>query len=146
MKLSFRISTILTAAAGLAIGACVHTPPGTSVEVALAKKAEIVRYPAPPAPPEPAANAVAATGVTVPAVEPELPDKKVELVGEAYSRGQFCLEAGKDEEAILAFEEAVKLDPQFGDAWNKLALLYEKTGDEKKALEAFRKSKKVARY
>jgi tetratricopeptide (TPR) repeat protein len=144
MKFSFRLSPILAAAAGLAIGACVHTPPGTSVEVALAKKAEIVRYPAPPTPPAPPAGPVAAANV--PAVEPELPNKKVEMVGEAYSRGQFCLEAGKDEEAILAFQEAVKLDPQFGDAWNKLALLYEKTGDEKKALEAFRQSKAVARY
>ena len=42
-------------------------------------------------------------------------------------------------------EEAVKLDPTFSEAWEDLAVLYEKTGDAKKALEAFRKAKKLAR-
>jgi Tfp pilus assembly protein PilF len=40
----------------------------------------------------------------------------------------------------------VKLDPGFTDAWNNLALLYEKTGHEKKAIEAFKKAKKIARH
>jgi Tfp pilus assembly protein PilF len=52
---------------------------------------------------------------------------------------------GKDAEAIEAFEETVKLDPNFRDAWQWLAILYEKTGQEKKAIEAFRKSKQVVR-
>ena len=80
----------------------------------------------------------------VPAVEPELPNNKVERGTEAYTRGQFCMQAGKDEEAITAFEGAAKIDPAFSDGWNNLAMLYEKTGNEKKALEAFRRSKKVA--
>ena len=122
-------------AAALLGGCVVHPPPGTSVEVALAKKAELVRLPAPPR----------SAGLHVAAVEPELPsNSKVDRVAEAYTRGQFCMEAGKDEEAIAAFEEAVKIDPTFTDAWSKLAMLYEKLGQEKKALEAFRKSKKVA--
>ena len=146
------LSKAAFAVAGISVGACVHTPPGTSVEVALAKKPELVRLPTPPQP-----VATVATGGTVvrdsarsgasmmvPAVEPELPNNKVERVAEAYTRGQFCMQAGKDEEAITAFEEAVKIDPAFSDGWNNLAMLYEKTGNEKKALEAFRRSKKVA--
>jgi Tfp pilus assembly protein PilF len=65
-------------------------------------------------------------------------------VAEAFSRGEFCLNTGKDEEAIAAFQEAVKIDPTFTEAWQRLAVLYEKKGDNQKAIEAFRRSKKVA--
>lgn len=132
------------AAASLALGGCVHTPPGTSVEVALAKKAELVRLPLPT---QVSVGAMGPSG-NVPAVEPPLPEGSavVEKVADAYSRGMFCMEAGRSEEAIAAFEEVVQLDPQFTDAWNNLALLYEKTGQEKKAIEAFRKAKKIARH
>jgi Tfp pilus assembly protein PilF len=120
------------------LGACVHTPPGTSVNVALARKADLVRLPGPlPA-------SVAVTN-NQPIVEPALPENgKLEKVAEAFSRGQFCMQVDKDNEAISAFEEAVKLDPGFSDAWQNLAVLYEKIGDEKKALEAFRRFKKIA--
>jgi tetratricopeptide (TPR) repeat protein len=125
-------------------GACVHTPPGTSVEVVLARKGQLVKLPAPQPPPS---SRSAATGGQVPAVEPPMPQQNalVENVGDAFSRGMFCLRAERDLEAITAFEEAVKLDPSFTDAWQNLALLYEKTGEEKKALEAFKKAKKLAR-
>ncbi len=126
------------AVTALALGACVHTPPGTSVKIALAKRAELVRMPAPPP------GSVTAVG-HLPVIEPELPgDSTVERVGEAFSRGQFCMEAGKDAEAISAFEEAVKIDPGFTEAWQHLAILYAKIGDDKKALEAFRRAKKLA--
>ena len=127
----------IVALASAVLTACVHTPPGTSVEIALAKKPELVRLPAP----EPVETPAGSRGV-----EPELPKSdKVDEVAEAFTRGQFCMQAGKDAEAIAAFEQAVKIDPTFTEAWNHLALLYEKTGQEKKALEAFRRSKKVAR-
>lgn len=134
------------AGAILAVGGCstiqsikiTHIPPGESMNVAQAKKAELVQLPAPP---PPAPGTVGAT----PAVEPELPgNSTVERVAEAYSRGEFCLGAGKDEEAISAFEEAVKIDPAFTEAWQHLAMLYEKKGNSKKAMEAFRRAKKVA--
>ena len=124
-------------AVALALGACVHTPPGTSVNVALAKRAELVRLPGPPP--------GSVTAGHLPVIEPELPGSStVERVGEAFSRGQFCMQAGKDAEAIAAFEEAVKIDPAFSEAWQHLAILYAKTGQEKKALEAFHRAKKVA--
>lgn len=131
------------AAATLLLAACVHTPPGTSVEVALAKKAQLVAVPIPTRMTQTTPGAVG----KVAAVEPPMPEggAVVEQVGDAYSRGMFCLEAGRNEEAITAFEEAVALDPNFNDAWQNLAMLYEKTGQEKKAIDAFKKAKKIAR-
>ena len=121
-----------------ALAACVHTPPGTAVNVALAKKAELVRMPGPPP------GSLAADGRSA-IIEPELPgNSTMERVAEAFSRGQFCMQAGKDAEAIAAFEDAVKIDPGFTEAWQHLAILYEKTGQEKKALGAFRRARKVA--
>jgi Tfp pilus assembly protein PilF len=128
---------ILPVIAGVALAGCVHTPPGTSVEVALAKKAELYRLPK---------SAEVVSREKKKEAPSETPsNNKAELAAEAFTRGQFCMKAGKDEEAIAAFEEAVKLDPQFHDAWACLAMLYEKTGQEKKAIDAFRKSKKIAR-
>lgn len=119
-----------------------HVAPGDSLGVALSKKPELVKLPSTPAP------TVAANGQpgAVPAVEPNLPTKNdpVEKVAEAFSRGQFCMDAGKDKEAIEAFEEAVRLDPTFTEAWQHLAMLYENVGDNKKAVEAFKRAKKIA--
>jgi tetratricopeptide (TPR) repeat protein len=129
------------AALALACPGCVHTPPGTSVEVALAKKAELHRLPEP----APRAMARGTTRKTERVATSISTSKKNELVADAFSRGQFCMKAGKDQDAIAAFEEAVRLDPNLHDAWQCLAILYEKTGEEKKALEAFRRSKRMAR-
>ncbi len=125
---------VLLAAAAVVAG-CTHTPPGTSVEVALARRPEVVRYPATPTP----VMVQKASGPTTVQLD------RSELVADAYSRGEFCMTAGKDAEAIAAFREAVKIDPSFSDAWGKLAVLYEKTGQDKLALEAFKKSKTIAR-
>lgn len=145
------MKTLLTAAPLLAISGVAlllsgcasmkvtHVPPGESLNVALAKKPDLVRLPAP----EPSNIAPAAYG----AVEPELPGNSVvERVAEAYSRGEFCVSAGKDDEAISAFEEVVKIDPTFTEGWQHLAMLYEKKGNSKKAMEAFRHAKKVAQH
>lgn len=125
-----------------ACSAITHTPPGTSVEIALAKKAELVKPAA-----APAAPATPGSTVSVPPVEPPMPEREIvkEQVGDAYSRGIFCLRAEQTPEAIAAFEEAVKLDPTFTAAWENLAVLYEKVGDPQKALEAFKKAKTLAR-
>ena len=122
----------------VAMPGCVHTPPGTSIEVALAKKAELIRLPN--------NSAVAASGHKTRPPEPELPnlDDRVEAVAEADTRGKFAMSDGHLQEAIAAFEETVRLDPTHTEAWQNLALLYEKTGAEKKALVAFRKSKGTA--
>ena len=125
-------AAILAVAGAFVAAGCVHTPPGTSVEIALAKRPDLIRLPATPPP------AVAKVRGT----QPSLNDSKLEKVADAFTRGGFCMKAGKDNEAIEAFEEVVKLDPTCADAWNSLAVLYEKTGQEKKAMEAFRKAKR----
>ncbi len=130
----------LALAVGVALGGCVHTPPGTSVEVALAKKPEVVRMPA-PATPAPArlGSAPGAGGNSGNKADGE--SEKTARVAEAYSRGEFCMNAGKDPEAIEAFREVVKLDPTFTEAWNRLAALFEKAGNDKEALNAFKQAK-----
>jgi hypothetical protein len=129
---------LLPALGALGMVACTHTPPGTSVNVALAKRPWVVSVPSLPA------DHPAVAG-HLPIIEPELPGSStVERVGEAFSRGQFCMQAGKDAEAIAAFQEAVKIDPSFAEAWQHLAILYAKTGDDKKSLEAYRKAKSLA--
>jgi Tfp pilus assembly protein PilF len=127
------------AATSMAMAACVHTPPGTSVEVALAKKGELIRLPN-------QNTATASRQKAPPAPTPELPDldDRIEAVAEAYTRGKFAMDEGHDREAIAAFEETVRLDPNHAEAWESLAQLYEKTGAEKKAVAAFRKSKSTA--
>jgi len=117
-----------------------HVPPGQSLAVAMARKPDLVRLPsAPPSAP------IARVQDRIPVVEPDLPaSDNTSRVAEAFSRGEFCLNTGKDEEAIAAFQEAVKIDPTFTEAWQRLAVLYEKKGDNQKAIEAFRRSKKVA--
>ena len=143
----FTLIPKLAASAFVAISAlcgCVHTPPGTPVAVALARRPVLVRMPL--APQTTASHTMGAAPVARgPVVEPALPKaENVDRVADAYSRGNFCMQAGNDAEAIKAFEEAVKVDPKFTEAWQNLAVLYEKVGDEKKAVEAFRRSKKIA--
>jgi len=125
----------------------VHTPPGTAVDVALARKPELVRMPlSPEAASVRAASPAAPGGANVPAVEPDLPrDDSVGRVADAYSRGNFCMQAGNDADAVAAFEQTVKLDPTFTEAWQNLAALYEKRGDEKKAIEAYKRAKKLSK-
>ena len=138
----FSILTVACAAAVFACG-CVHTPPGTSVEIALAKKAELYRLPQSA---QPKLAGAGASGRALPYLEPDLPlmDDRLEAGADAFTRAQFAMTDGKDQEAIAAFEEVVRIEPSNQDAWNKLAILYEKTGSGKKAMEAFRRSKALA--
>lgn len=127
----------------------VHVPPGTSVEIALARKPEVLRMPEPPP------GAVAASGsprvrdpreLNLPAVEPALPTSdSVTALAEAFTRGTDALEKGRNDEAITAFQQAVQIDPEFSEAWQKLAMAFEKAGKPDKAKEAYRHSKEFAR-
>jgi len=142
LRLSFALARLVLATALLALlGACAHVQvthvaPGESLNVALAQKPELVRMPAPPQP-------------VVTAAAPQPPadlgkSDNISQAADAFSRGEFCMNAGKDDEAISAFQEVVKIDPTFTEAWQRLAALYEKKGDNKRAIEAFRRSKKIA--
>jgi tetratricopeptide (TPR) repeat protein len=136
------LRTASVAAAALMFGACghveiTHVPPGQSLGVAMARKPQLVRLPAPPPGAMPQQDRSPSSGVKE--------GDNLAHAAEAFSRGQFCMNAGKDDEAISAFEETVKLNPSASEAWQNLAALYEKKGDNKKAIDAFRKAKKIAR-
>ena len=75
--------------------------------------------------------------------EPPAGNNGSESVADIYTRGNFAMQAGQNTEAIVAFQEALKLDPDFTDAWGKLALLYQKEGNSAKAVEAFKKAKRL---
>ena len=64
-----------------------------------------------------------------------------------FTRGEFCMNARARSMRAIAWpsRKAVKIDPTFTDAWQHLAALYEKKGENKKAIEAFRRSKKIAK-
>lgn len=140
------VSSSLAAALLAGCAQFVHVPPGTSVEIALAKKPEVIRMPGPP----PGAVAVAtrprtAAEMGLPAVEPALPTSdSVTAIAEAFTRGNDAFEAGKNDEAISAFQQAVQIDPQFSEAWQRLAMAFEKAGKPDKARDAYRHAKQFA--
>jgi len=123
---SLAVTTVaLPLLAGCADWKLTRVQPGESVEIALAKKATAMPTPTPP-----------------PSFQGgDLPDKITEAVLESVALGNFCLEAGKNEEAAAAFEKAARLDPTFAEAWKKLAVVYQNTGRKEKAEEALRKFK-----
>lgn len=90
------------------------------------------QLPAPPLPPLPSGEVQIPSGTAA-----------AEGVAEAYSRGTFAMQAGQDAEAVAALEQAVKLDPDFTDAWGKLAILHQKSGNSLKATEAFKRAKRL---
>ncbi len=131
-----------------------HVKPGHSARAALAARNS------PPLPagtegaplPVPAdANAAELAPVPLPpppvgiVPEPGLPDlaSSGDKVADLYTRGCVAMKAGRTDEAITALQEAVKLDPNFVDAWTKLVLLYQSSGQQDKATEAYKKTKQL---
>lgn len=143
-----RHSLSVLAAGSLAVlGGCVHTPPGTSVEVALARRAELVRLATAHQSPQASGAFSAQSHVAVPPVEPLLPENDlIDRVSEATARADFLLQTGNEAEAIAAYEEALQIDPNLAGAWHILSGLYEKQGNSAKAAEAAKRAKKLARH
>ena len=123
-------------------GVVQHVPPGQSVAFAKAKKAELVAL-APAAKPSPAAHSSAVADASV---EPSLPasSSDVEKVADSFNLGNLCLAQGQYGQAIAAYQAALKVNPNFAEAWSRLAVAYQNAGEEKKALEAYRKSKALS--
>jgi tetratricopeptide (TPR) repeat protein len=113
-----------------------HVPPGQSLSEAMAQKATLVAMPAPP--PQPA------TAATMEPAEP--PSLQTEKVADAFTLGNLCLQQGRYPDAIAAYQAALKDDPSFAEAWNNLAIAYQDSGQEDKAMEAFKKYKMVAEH
>lgn len=158
MKIARSLRFTLPAFAALGFTACsgvkvTHVAPGKS---ALASLTERERAQQPPAvdPALPGGLPVAANLPAQPPLDtlPPLPSGGANIPGangsgnaiaESYSRGTFAMQAGQNAEAVAAFEQTVKLDPEFTDAWGKLAILYQKTGNTAKATVAFKKAKRL---
>jgi tetratricopeptide (TPR) repeat protein len=141
--LNMNSHTLLASISLLAFAGCanvVHVTPGTSLEVALARKPEMLRMPLPPPGPLVANNPTPRTRhVYVPPVEPALPtNDRIEAVAEFFTEGSDLMASGKNEEAISALEKAVQSDPGYTEAWQRLGTAYEKSGNSKKAREAFK--------
>jgi Tfp pilus assembly protein PilF len=62
-------------------------------------------------------------------------------VADLVARGDFAMQVGQYAEAIAAFEQVLKSDRNYSEAWGRLAFLYIKEGDSAKAVEAFKKAK-----
>lgn len=58
-------------------------------------------------------------------------------LGHAYRR------SGRTEEAIVAFQQAVKLKPDYASAWKDLGDSYDKAGKKTEAEAAFRKAREL---
>jgi tetratricopeptide (TPR) repeat protein len=140
----FRFSLILAAAVfAEGCGYVHHVPPGQSIAFSMAKKADLVAKPPEPQP-EISSKVQTAGAAAVPS--PALPEQvsETERVADKFTLGNLCMEQGRYAEAITAYEAALQINPNFADAWSKLAVAYQNTGQDKKALEAFRKYKTVS--
>jgi Tfp pilus assembly protein PilF len=105
----------------------------------MAKKPELVALPSPP--PQ---QRLAAVEPSEP--PPQLPLPETETVADAFTLGNLCMQQGRYPEAITAYETALKADPSFAEAWNNLAIAYQNTGQDDKAMAAFRRYKMVATH
>ena len=129
-----------------------HVAPGKSAAAALAQRNAPPETALETAAPGSAPVAAARQNQLPPEALPALPSDPVQVpsgtataegVAESYSRGTFAMQAGQTAEAVAALEHAVKLDPDFTDAWGKLAILYQKSGESSKATEAFKRAKRL---
>ena len=157
MKTARPLHFLLPALAALGFTACssvkvTHVAPGKSALASLTERERAQQTAADPALPGGMPVTTTAPGQFPPETLPPLPSGDVNVPGangsgnaiaESYSRGTFAMQAGQNAEAIAAFEQTVKLDPDFTDAWGKLAILYQKGGNSAKATEAFKKAKRL---
>ena len=158
MKLSHATRFLTAGILTLCFNACskvefTHVKPGKSAAAAIA--ARNAPTPAPAGMPTLPSTSVASRPNSVPQhidMLPGLPtdgatsssnSPAANGAADAYTRASFAMQAGQDAEALKAFEETVKLDPDFTDAWGKMALLYSKNGQSAKATEAFKRAKKL---
>jgi tetratricopeptide (TPR) repeat protein len=143
MKMRAAISLCPAILVGALLPGCAyvkHVPPGQSLSEALARRPQLVALPTPTPGPELAANAAP------PGANTEIPLPQTEKVADAFTLGNLCLQQGRYSDAINAYEAALKDDPSFAEAWNNLAIAYQDSGQDEKAMAAFKKYKTVAMH
>jgi tetratricopeptide (TPR) repeat protein len=74
----------------------------------------------------------------------QLQHKVPPMAKKAFDRGQQAAAAAKYQDAILAFREAVTIDPEYADCFNELGVAEAATGDLEHAAEEFQKAIDVA--
>lgn len=85
----------------------------------------------------------AARPVTLAATSPEMVDR-VKQALERFKVGTQLMESGQNQEALRMFEEAVKLDPEFGPAYANIGTIYALKGEYEFARLAYEKAREVA--
>jgi cytochrome c-type biogenesis protein CcmH/NrfG len=157
MKTARSFHFLAAALAALHFTACsgvqvTHVAPGKSARAALAERNRPQQVPVDATAPGGMPVAATAPGQLPSEALPPLPSGEVKIPGgngagdgvaDSFSRGTFAMQAGQIAEAIAALEQTVKLDPDFTDAWGKLAILYQKTGNSTKATDAFKRAKRL---
>jgi tetratricopeptide (TPR) repeat protein len=116
-----------------------HVPPGQSLNEAYARKGELVQLP-------PSQQPIAAAAPTEPLPDNPVVPVQTEAVEDSFTLGNLCLQQGRYSEAISAYQKALDADPSFAEAWNNLAIAYQNSGQDDKAMEAFKKYKMVAMH
>ena len=57
--------------------------------------------------------------------------------------GLVCITQGNNADAIDAFKQAIKIKPDFGDAWRNLVGAHAVDGDRASAIEALKQLRKL---
>lgn len=81
--------------------------------------------------------------VSIAAASPEMV-ARVKQALEQFKQGTTLMESGKNQEALRLFEEAVRLDPEFGPAYANIGTIYALRGEYEFARLAYEKARAVA--
>jgi tetratricopeptide (TPR) repeat protein len=73
------------------------------------------------------------------------PEKEREA-GELKKQGNEFFQSGLYKEAAGCYYKAIKLKPEFHQAWHNLGVVFKKMGDENKADRCFQKEKEIFEY
>jgi tetratricopeptide (TPR) repeat protein len=60
-----------------------------------------------------------------------------------YVLGIGYAEAGQPAQAIEAYQQALRINPEYADCWNNLGITYSKSGQTAKALEAYQQALRI---
>ena len=129
-----------------------HVKPGQSAHMAVLTRTAPLAHPVARAVPfsrrsrQAGMNFAAIEPLPLDVSSPGLPDGNTlaKRAVELMSQGEAAMQAGQTGEAILVFEEAVRVEPSSSKAWSRLEQLYKSAGRDDKAGDAARKAREAA--